>query len=629
MMISSTIIINKLLRIQNNFHSKNHHLLFYHRSGFNVGKLSSSLSSSFCIQNHQQQRSLSSTSTTSTSTTIESSSSKRNCDKLDLTFSNTEQAYRSKTTFELIRAIAVLYVSSFDTLVYNHDKLLKWSKRLMGERLFNLLMRSTFYGQFVAGIDEFDIKPVLNHLRSFGVKSILDYSAEEDIEKKFDTISNKQKGKDKIVKQYEYDDVVHGRRELRPVARTYFYMNEAQCEKNMDIFLRCIDCVAGATYGTGFAAIKLTALGRPELLLQLSEVIARTRKYFKQITGLNSIGLGNITPEEFQKQLDKRFNLNVDNPEIAAFLKQMDYDQRGLMNLFAWNGLIDMDTLINDLFKVPNLRTGRMEMIINALNQEEEEMFRNMMRRMHTIARAATERDVRVLIDAEQTYFQPAINRITLELMRKYNKEKAIIFNTYQCYLKNAYETCELDAELSRRQGFYFGAKLVRGAYLEQERLRAKQLGYNDPINPTFESTTAMYEKNLNFFMNKIVDTGIDQKKFAIMVASHNEDTVRYTLKKMQELDIKPEHKLICFGQLYGMSDHLSFILGQSGYSVYKYVPYGPIDKVMPYLSRRALENHGLLKKSKYERKLLMKELLRRIWNGKIFHKPIGNYQPI
>lgn len=89
-----------------------------------------------------------------------------------------------------------------------------------------------------------------------------------------------------------------------------------------------------------------------------------------------------------------------------------------------------------------------------------------------------------------------------------------------------------MDAELSRRQGFYFGAKLVRGAYLEQERHRAKQLGYTDPINPTFESTTEMYEKNLNFFMNKIIDTGIERKKFAIMVATHNEDTVRYTLKK-------------------------------------------------------------------------------------------------
>ena len=86
--------------------------------------------------------------------------------------------------------------------------------------------------------------------------------------------------------------------------------------------------------------------------------------------------------------------------------------------------------------------------------------------------------------------------------------------------------------ELSRRQGFYFGAKLVRGAYLEQERSRAKQLGYEDPINPNYEATTAMYEKNLDFFMRNIIDTGLQNKRFAIMVASHNEDTVRYTIKK-------------------------------------------------------------------------------------------------
>ena len=145
---------------------------------------------------------------------------------------------------------------------------------------------------------------------------------------------------------------------------------------------------------------------------------------------------GEVTPDQFKKQLDQRFMIETDNAEISNFVKKMDYDQRGLMNIFAWNGLIEMQTLISDLFLVPNLKTGRMERIINALSQEEEEMFRNMMRRVHTIAKAATERDVRVLVDAEQTYFQPAINRITLELMRKYNKEKAIIFNTYQCYLK-------------------------------------------------------------------------------------------------------------------------------------------------------------------------------------------------
>jgi proline dehydrogenase len=172
------------------------------------------------------------------------------------------------------------------------------------------------------------------------------------------------------------------------------------------------------------------------LLLQLSEVIARTRNYFTEITGVQKMALGNITPEEFQQTLDQRFKIKTDNEEVQRWFQGMDYDQRGLMNIFSWNGLIDMQHLINDLFKVPNLTTGRIERIITALTREEEEMFRNMMRRIHQIAKTARDKDVRVLIDAEQTYFQPAINRITMELMRKYNKEKAIIFNTYQCYLK-------------------------------------------------------------------------------------------------------------------------------------------------------------------------------------------------
>lgn len=145
---------------------------------------------------------------------------------------------------------------------------------------------------------------------------------------------------------------------------------------------------------------------------------------------------GDVTPAQFKAQLDDRFKIKTDDVDVSNFVSRMDYDTRGLMNVFSWNGLIEMQTLVSDLFLVPNLKTGRLERIINALSSEEEEMFRNMMRRVHTIAKAATEADVRVLVDAEQTYFQPAINRITLELMRKYNKEKAIIFNTYQCYLK-------------------------------------------------------------------------------------------------------------------------------------------------------------------------------------------------
>lgn len=183
---------------------------------------------------------------------------------------------------------------------------------------------------------------------------------------------------------------------------------------------------------------------------------------------------------------------------------------------------------------------------------------------------------------------------------------------------------------------------------MEQERERAKKIGYEDPINPTYESTSEMYHKTLDFFMNKIIETGIESKKIAIMVASHNEDTVRFTVKKlvwftcwlsnwmtlsiifrMKDLGIKPEHKVICFGQLYGMCDQISFPLGQSGYSVYKYVPYGPVDEVLPYLSRRAVENHGILKKVHKERSLFLKEIKRRLGAGELFYKPVGHYKPI
>ncbi|KAI2799457.1 hypothetical protein BLOT_011358 [Blomia tropicalis] len=527
----------------------------------------------------------------------------RKLDKIDLTFSNTKQAYKSKRTYELFRGILVLTISQFDFIVQNHDKIIKLSRAILGPSLFRKLMESTFYGQFVAGEDAVKIKPVLNHLRSFGVKSILDYSAEEDM--------TESEGKPKAV------------------ARTYFYRNEANCEKNMEIFLKSIDAVAGVTNCTGLGAIKMTALGRPELLLHVSDVIAECRRYFREITGKHQMVFGHVSPEEFAMSLETKVK-SADKAQIEKFIKQMDFDKLGLMNLFSWNGLIEMKTLVNDLFLLPNLNTGKMEKIGKKLqfSHDEEEMFRNMMRRLHTVARHAKERDVRVLVDAEQTYFQHAINRLTMELMRKYNKEKAIIFNTYQCYLKDSHNMCQIDASLAERQGFYFGAKLVRGAYMDQERLRAKEMGYDDPINPDYEATSDMYRKNLNFFMNQMIKDGIENNRYSIMVCSHNADTVRHTIRKMDELGIKPEHRAVCFGQLYGMSDHISFNLGQSGYSIYKYVPYGPIDEVMPYLSRRAQENHGFVASSKGERILMLKEILRRFITFQWFYKPVGRYTP-
>jgi len=434
------------------------------------------------------------------------------------------------------------------------------------------------------------------------------------------------------IRQYQAHKEFADRRQGVTGARTFFYQGEANCERNLDTFIRCIETVAETTQTTGFAAIKLTALGRPQLLLQLSEVIARARKYHQEVTGVRGHVIeGQSDPKSFEKRF-KDAGIKVEGSrEVQDWLDNMTYDKKGLIHLFNWSGLIDIEILLQDIFKVPNLKTGRMEPLISALTSEEEEQFKGMLRRIHTVFQVAKDMDVRVMVDAEQTYFQPAISRLTMEMMKKYNTEKAIVFNTYQCYLKEAYKNMTLDLEQSRRQGFFFGAKLVRGAYMEQERTRAETLSYPDPINDDFDATNEMYHRCLSECMKRIHDLKVagETKRVGVMVASHNEDTIRFAISKMKELNLSPEDKVICFGQLLGMCDQLSFPLGQAGYSVYKYVPYGPVNEVLPYLSRRAHENKGMLLKLEKEKMLLKRELKDRIFQGKLFHHPKGDYTPI
>lgn len=442
----------------------------------------------------------------------------------------------------------------------------------------------------------------------------------------------------KEIKQYQaLDEKIHkevSRTHKVNSARVHFYKGEATCDKNMQIIIGCIDAVADATHGTGFAALKITALGRPELLLSLSDCIERTRRYYQQLTGKKGfIAKGHVRSEE----LEEKYSKTAKKENIETFLKQTDADDKGIINMFNWSALIDGGKDLKNTFQVPNLETGEMEPLISgddggALTLNEEKQFKNMVNRLHTIFKYATEKNVRVMVDAEQTYFQPAIHRLAIEMMRKYNKEKAIVFNTQQCYLRKAYNTLSMDLEQAERQNFYYGAKLVRGAYMEQERARAGLLGYKDPICATKEATDESYHRVLDLCLSKIADLkdrGEDTQKVGIMVASHNEDTVRYGVKRMAELDLDPAERVLCFAQLLGMCDQMTFPLGQSGYSVYKYVPYGPVNEVLPYLSRRANENGSLMFKLQKEKKLMRRELATRIIKGQIFKKPVGNYKPV
>lgn len=490
-------------------------------------------------------------------------------DRIDLSFNNTKDAYKSKRLSELIRNYLVLGLCSSSLLVKNNEQIMKVSRALLGKRLFERLMRSTFYGQFVAGRDEQEAGRVIKQMEKFGVKTILDYGAEEDV-------GADQQGNSQL-------------------ARTSFYRGEAQCEKNMEIFLGAIKSMANVAGHDGFVAIKVTALGRPHLLRRLSEII----RYMQQVdAGVQPMPRATAT-ESINDLLDRFHAIQQDQ--------------------------------------------------IEPLNEDEREMLANLMRRVNRIASYANRvGSARCMIDAEQSYMQPAIGLIALELMRQYNRSEAMVYTTYQCYLKSAYESLRNDLAVAKRDNFFFGAKLVRGAYMDQERALAAKHGYPSPINDTFEATSAMYEKTLSYLMSEIqrelryeanatespssvessqVGKSIN-RRIKIMIASHNEDTIRFTLDKMKAYGIKPEYKVICFGQLYGMCDHVSFMLGQSGYSVFKYTPYGSIEEVLPYLGRRAIENHGIMAKLERERSLLIKEARDRLFSMRWFYRPVGNYKP-
>ncbi|KAM3867858.1 proline dehydrogenase 1, mitochondrial [Diretmus argenteus] len=544
-------------------------------------------------------------------------------------FAQSQEAYKSKDSLELLRSLVVFRLCSFDFLVDKNKEIMDLTKKILGQRAFELLMKMTFYGQFVAGEDHKAIRPLLRKNQAFGVGSVLDYSVEEDIsqeeaeQKEMDScvsaVEKERVGVDHREKKYKAYKQFGDRRGGVTGARTYFYADEAKCDQHMETFLKCIKASGGSSVD-GFSAIKMTALGRPQFLLQFSEVLVRWRRFFNFLAAQQ----GKASMEALEQKLELQQLQEVltklgAKGDFYGWFNERKQESLGTIDMLDWNSLIDDRTKISDLLVVPNVEMGELEPLLDQFTIEEEKQMKRMLQRMDILATHAQEHGVRLMVDAEQTYFQPAISRLTLEMQRLYNRKKPVIFNTYQCYLKGAYDNVTMDLELSRREGWRFAAKLVRGAYMYQERERAMEIGYEDPINPNYESTNMMYHRCLDYVLDEIASN----RNANVMVASHNEDTVKHTLRRMNELGLVPTKNKVYFGQLLGMCDQISFPLGQAGYPVYKYVPYGPVNEVIPYLSRRAQENRGFMKGALRERQLLWKELKRRLFSGEIFYRPV------
>lgn len=234
--------------------------------------------------------------------------------------------------------------------------------------------------------------------------------------------------------------------------------------------------------------------------------------------------------------------------------------------------------------------------------QAEGNKFRD---RVNRLCERAAGYNLPILIDAEDSWYQDFIDQVVYEMQVRYNGEKAIVFNTYQMYRWDRIEILKRDIKRAREKKFFIGVKFVRGAYMERERERAEKMGYRDPIQPDKESTDRDY--------NRALEISVDNIDIAsIFNGTHNEYSSRWMADLMINKGLDPGDNRCWFSQLYGMSDHISFNLAMNGFNVAKYVPYGPVKHVLPYLTRRAEENTSVKGQTGRELKLISKERKRR-----------------
>ncbi len=236
---------------------------------------------------------------------------------------------------------------------------------------------------------------------------------------------------------------------------------------------------------------------------------------------------------------------------------------------------------------------------------KEQEEWDRVVARFDTVCKLAKEKDVEILIDGEESWMQDAADDLCEAMMRKYNIGVPIVYNTLQLYRWDRLDYLKKLHERAKKDGFKIGVKIVRGAYMEKERDRAQENGYDSPICATKEATDLNFDETLEYIL-KNLDT------ISLFIGTHNERSSYLAMQMMEDLKIDKSDNRVWFGQLYGMSDHISFNLAAHGYNVAKYVPFGPVKDVMPYLIRRAEENTSVAGQTSRELMLLKTEKQRR-----------------
>ncbi len=319
--------------------------------------------------------------------------------------------------------------------------------------------------------------------------------------------------------------------------------------------------------------------------------------------GVNEIDCLSVVDKMYTKGVSSVLDYSVEGKE-----EETQFDAALEMTLKTVEFAKERQAIPFAVFKPTGL--GRLDLYTKVgekqpLSAEEQAEWDKVKERFEIICKTAHSKDVALLIDAEESWMQDAADDLVEDMMRKYNKEKVIVFNTLQMYRWDRMDYLKALHERAKADGFYIGMKLVRGAYMEKEHKRAEENGYPTPICASKQATDDNYNVAVDYMMKHI-------DKMAIFAGTHNEESSYKLMEMLKANNIEIKDQRIWFGQLYGMSDNISYNLASHGYNVAKYLPFGPVRDVMPYLIRRAEENTSVAGQTSRELNLLKAERERR-----------------
>ncbi|KAI9275003.1 FAD-linked oxidoreductase-like protein [Helicostylum pulchrum] len=526
-------------------------------------------------------------------------------------------AMKAKSTPELLLGLFVYKLCTLPWIVDAAPHLIKLAETLHLQAPVYWFVKNTFFSQFCGGETAEECVATMTRLSQSGINCILDLSVEADL---------------------HMDELAHSKKE----ETGKYWRQEQKADVILEMIKNCLKTAATgqheeyATSGA-FAAVKVTAFAPPELLLRLNQVIMYLDQAFEmyQING----------------QVDTTCLNHVVNKICPTPQSELQHKQRSqiLSHLQESQGTLDYI----EFTKLFNLRgAGREVWWETDQGKTEKEVFLTcddlqaydrMVDRLEQVCQLAHDVRVGVMVDAEQSYFQEAIDHVAMNLQEKYNRRddtdhSPTVYNTYQMYTKAAQKKLERDVDRANRNNFSFAAKLVRGAYMVSERKRADQMKYPSPIHETLEDTHESYNNGVRFLLKRLHhyqdSTGhaltATTAPIVFMVASHNRESTILTVEEMENHHVLPRSGVVHFGQLFGMQDQISYTLGKNGYSIYKYLPYGMIDEVIPYLLRRAQENSAVLGGVSKERSLMWQEVKDRFSDAAgVVHAPLENSSTI